>query len=62
MYVYALNGLSPGILFLYASGGVYFLALSAAGRGGGSRVHHGASVSPGRAPWRVIWAFKSLEI
>ena len=21
-------------------------------------VHHGASVGPGRAPWRLLWAFK----
>ena len=35
-----------------------FLALSAAGHAGGSRVHHGASVGPGRAPWRALCAFK----
>ena len=27
-------------------------------RAGGPRVHHGASVAPGRAPCRVLWAFK----
>ena len=31
-----------------------FLALSAAGHVGGPSVHYGASVSPGRAPWRAL--------
>ena len=35
-----------------------FLALSAAGHVGGPPVHHGASLGPGRAPWRVLWAFE----
>ena len=37
---------------------VFFLALSAAGHAGGSRVNHGESVGPGRAPWRMLWALK----
>ena len=36
----------------------FFLALSAAGHAWGPAVHHGASLGPGRAPWRVVWAFK----
>ena len=39
-----------------------FLALSAAGPAGGTPVHHGASVGPGRAPWRVLWAFKEFKV
>ena len=35
-----------------------FLALSAAGHAGGPPVRHGASLGPGRAPWRVLWVFK----
>ena len=35
-----------------------FLALSAAGHAGDPPVHHGASVGPDRAPWRMLWAFK----
>ena len=38
-----------------------FLALSAAGHAGGPPVHHGASLGPVRAPWRVLWAFKVTE-
>ena len=34
-----------------------FLSLSTAGH-----VHHGASVGPGRAPWRVLWAFKVANL
>ena len=34
-----------------------FIALSAAGHAGGPPVNHGASVGPGQAPWRVLWAF-----
>ena len=37
------------------------LALSVAGHAGGPPVH-GATLVPGRAPWRVPWAFKSREI
>ncbi|CAM9225965.1 unnamed protein product, partial [Laminaria digitata] len=40
------------------SGRESFLALSAAGHAGGPRVHYGACLSPGRAPWRVLWASK----
>ena len=36
----------------------FFFALSAAGYAGGPPVHDGASVGPGRAPWRVLWAFR----
>ena len=43
---------------LYPASGAPFLALSAAGHAGGPRVHPGASVGPGRAPWRGLWAFK----
>ena len=25
---------------------------------GGPRAHYGATLGPGRAPWRVLWAFK----
>ena len=35
-----------------------FLALSAAGHAGGPPAHHCASLGPGWAPWRVLWAFK----
>ena len=35
-----------------------FLALPAAGHAGGPPVHDGASVGPGWAPCRVLWAFK----
>ena len=35
-----------------------FLTLRAAGHAGGPPVHHGASLGPGRAPWRVLWVFK----
>ena len=38
-----------------------FFLLSAAGHAGGAPVHHGVSVSHGRAPWRVFWAFKLAE-
>ena len=37
-----------------------FLALSAAGHAGGPPVHHDARSGPGRAPWRVLWAFTGL--
>ena len=33
------------------------LALSAARHATDPPIHHGASVGPGRAPWRVLWAF-----
>ena len=39
-----------------------FLALSDAGHARGPPVHHGASLGPGRAPWRVLWAFKSRNL
>ena len=32
--------------------------LSGAKHEGGGLVHHGASLIPGRAPWRVLWAFE----
>ena len=44
---------------LFSSGRASFLALSAAGHAGDPRVHHGASVGPGRAPWRVLWVVKA---
>ena len=34
-----------------------FLALSAEGHAGDTRVHYGASVSPGGVPWHLLWAF-----
>ena len=34
-----------------------FLAHSAAGYAGDPRVHRGASVGPGRAPWHALWTF-----
>ena len=45
-------------LFSGALGSV--LALSAAGqrKRTGPPVHYGASLGPGRALWRVLWAFK----
>ena len=45
-------------LFLGARG--YFLARLAAGHAEGPSVHHGAGLGPGRAPWRVLWAFKVI--
>ena len=39
---------------LFSSGRGSFLMLSAEGHAGGPPVHHGASVGPGRAPWRVL--------
>ena len=41
-----------------SSGRGSFLALSAAGHAGNMPEHQGASLGPGRAPWRVLWAFK----
>ena len=38
-----------------------FLALLAAGHGGGSPAHHGARAGPGRAPWCMLWAFKVVS-
>ena len=35
-----------------------FPALSAVRYAGGPHVHYGASLGPGRAPWRVLWTFK----
>ena len=43
---------------LFSSGRGSFLALSAAGHAGDLPVYNGASVGSGRAPWRVLWAFK----
>ena len=37
------------------------LTLSAAGHAGDPPVRHGASLGPGRAPWRVLWAFKDAK-
>ena len=41
-----------------SSGRGFFHALSAPGNAEGPPAHHGTSVSPPRAPWRVLWAFK----
>ena len=49
-------------LFFFSFGGGSFHALSAAGHAGGAHVHDGASVGLARAPWRVLWAFKSRAI
>ena len=38
-----------------------FLALSATGHTGDLPVHHGASLGPGRSPWRVLWAFEVVK-
>ena len=46
------------ICTLFSSARVSFLALSAAGHAGGPPVYHGASLGPGRAPWRVLWALE----
>ena len=40
----------------FSAGRWSFLALSAAGHEEGPRVHYGARLGPGRAPWRVLWA------
>ena len=40
----------------------FFLALSAMGRTRGPSVHYDACLDPGRAPWRVIRAFKVAEL
>ena len=37
---------------------VVFFSLSTVGHAGGPPVHHGASLGPERAPWRVLRAFK----
>ena len=42
----------------FSSGRASFLALSTTGHAGAPAVHHGARVGPGRAPWRVFWAFE----
>ena len=42
---------------LFSCGRGFFPALSIAGHAGVPPVH-GASLCPGRAPWRVLWAFK----
>ena len=61
-YAYILLLVVPNSLFfrntqLFSSGRGSFLALSAAGNRG-PPVHHGASLGPGPAPWRVLWAFE----
>ena len=43
---------------LYSGARASFLALPTAGHAGEPSVHHGARLGPGRAPWRVLWAFK----
>lgn len=40
------------------SGRGAFPALLTAERARDPRVHYGASLGPGRAPWHVVWAFK----
>ena len=35
-----------------------FLTLSGVGHVGEPPFHHGASLGPGWAPWRALWAFK----
>ena len=40
---------------------VFSRALGSGARGG-ARVHRGASLGHGRAPWRVLWVFKSREL
>ena len=57
MYIY-INALVLRIGKLFFSGSGRLLALLAAGRARGARVHYGASLGPGRAPWRVLWEFK----
>ena len=47
-----------GTLLLFYSGHRFFIAFLAAGHARGPCVHRDASVGPGRAPWRVFWAFK----
>ena len=58
MYVHVPNGLAFYIGHDFSSGHGSILALLAAGRAGGPRVHHRASVGPGWAPWRVLCAFE----
>ena len=41
---------------LFSGARGFFRALSAAGHAGGPPVHQGASLGPGRAPWRALWA------
>ena len=43
---------------LFSGARGFFRALSAAGHAGGPPVHQGASLGPGRAPWRALWAFQ----
>ena len=38
-----------------------FLALAAAGYPGGPLVHNGASLAPGWAPWRMLWAYEDAK-
>ena len=44
--------------FFFSFGGGSFLVLSAARHASGPPLHDGASVGPGRAPWRVLWGLK----
>ena len=50
------------VLFLhidkFSSGHGSFFVLSGAEHAGGAHVRFGASLGPGRARWRIIWAFK----
>ena len=39
-----------------------FLELSAEGHAGGSPLHHGESLDPGRVPWRMFWVSKSRNL
>ena len=54
-------GVFRNICTLFSGAHRSFLALSAAGHAGGPPVHHGATLDPGRAPWRVLWAFKVAD-
>ena len=57
MYTYEKQLFSHMAMYI-SSGRGSFLALSAAGHARGPRVNASASVGPGRALWRVLWAFK----
>ena len=63
IYIYSPGTEYQMIFFLLntkrlSSGRGFFHALSAPGNAEGPPAHHGTSVSPPRAPWRVLWAFK----
>ena len=53
------SGIQSTKLFFFVRGS--FLALSAAWHARDPPVHQGASVGPGRAPWRVLSAFKATK-